>query len=98
MEEHSQRLIEWDENKNQLNKIKHGVDFQPAAKVFEDNFRLEEIDSEHSDEEIRYITIGRVNDILFVVYTERGEFTRLISARRATKKERVKYLCQALEL
>ena len=98
MEENSQRLIEWDENKNQLNKIKHGVDFQQAAKVFEDNFRLEEIDSEHSDEEIRYITIGRVNDILFVVYTERGEFTRLISARRATKKERVKYLCQSLEL
>ena len=98
MEENSQRLIEWDENKNQLNKIKHGVDFQQAAKVFEDNFRLEEIDFEHSDEEIRYITIGRVNDILFVVYTERGEFTRLISARRATKKERVKYLCQSLEL
>lgn len=98
MEENSQRLIEWDENKNQLNKIKHGVDFQQAAKVFEDNFRLEEIDSKHSDEEIRYITIGRVNDILFVVYTERGEFTRLISARRATKKERVKYLCQSLEL
>ena len=52
MEENSQRLIEWDENKNQLNKIKHGVDFQQAAKVFEDNFRLEEIDEEHSDEEI----------------------------------------------
>lgn len=98
MEENSQRLIEWDENKNRLNNIKHGVDFQQAAKVFEDNFRLEEIDEEHSDEEIRYITIGRVNDILFVVYTERGEITRLISARRATKKERVKYLCQSLEL
>lgn len=98
MEENSQRLIEWDENKNRLNNIKHGVDFQQAAKVFEDNFRLEEIDEEHSDEEILYITIGRVNDILFVVYTERGEITRLISARRATKKERVKYLCQSLEL
>lgn len=92
-----QRLIEWDENKNALNKMKHGVDFNQAAKVFEDNFRLEEIDEAHSDEETRYITIGRVNDILFVVYTERGEFTRLISARRATKKERVKYLCQSLE-
>lgn len=91
------RLIEWDENKNRLNKIKHGVDFQDAAKVFEDIFRLEEIDENHSYEELRYITIGRVNDILFVVYTEREEFTRLISARRATKKERVKYLCQSLE-
>ena len=98
MEKNSQRLIEWDENKNHLNKIKHGVDFNQAAKVFEDNFRLEEIDEKHSDEETRYITIGRVNDILFVVYTEREEFTRLISARRATKKERVKYLCQSLEL
>ena len=98
MEENSQRLIEWDENKNQQNQIKHHVDFRQAAKVFEDNFRLEEIDEKHSDEEIRYITIGRVDDILFVVYTERGEVTRLISARRATKKERVKYLCQLLEL
>ena len=96
--ENSKRLIEWDENKNRLNKIKYGVDFNQAAKVFEDNFRLEEIDEKHSDEETRYITIGRVNDILFVVYTEREEFTRLISARRATKKERVKYLCQSLEL
>ena len=40
--ENSKRLIEWDENKNRLNKIKHGVDFNQAAKVFEDNFRLEE--------------------------------------------------------
>ena len=92
-----QRLIEWDENKNRLNKIKHGVDFYQAAKIFEDSFRLEEEDLAHSDEELRYITIGRVNDILFVVYTERGDVTRLISARRATKKERVRYLCQALE-
>ena len=98
MEENSQRLIEWDENKNQQNQIKHRVDFRQAAKVFEDNFRLEEIDEKHSDEEIRYITIGRVDDILFVVYTERGEITRLISARRGPKKERVKYLCQSLEL
>lgn len=98
MEEIAQRLIEWDENKNRLNKLKHGIDFYQAAKVFEDNFRLEELDETHSDDEIRYITIGRVNDILFVVYTERGEFTRLISARRATKRERVKYLCQLLEL
>ena len=97
MEENSQRLVEWDENKNSLNKIKHGVDFRQAAKVFEDNFRLEEVDTAHSDEETRYITIGRVNDILFVVYTERGEITRLISARRATKRERVRYLCQSLE-
>ena len=98
MENTLQRLIEWDENKNRSNKIKHGVDFQQAAKVFEDIFRLEEIDEAHSDEETRYITIGRVNDILFVVYTERGEFTRLISARRATKNERRRYLCQSLEL
>ena len=97
MEESLQRLIEWDENKNRINKVKHGVDFREAAKVFEDTFRLEEIDEAHSDEELRYITIGRVNDVLFVVYTERGDFTRLISARRATKRERVKYLCQSLE-
>ena len=92
------RIFEWDEEKAQINKNKHGISFEQALKVFEDKNRLEEIDEKHSDEEIRYVTIGRVNDILCVVYTERAENTRLITARRANKKERTRYLCQWLEL
>ena len=85
------RIFEWDDNKAEKNKLKHGVKFETAARVFEDKNRLEEIDKNHSIGEIRYITIGRVDDILYVVYTERGEKTRLISARPANKKERIKY-------
>ena len=67
-----------------------------AAQVFADENRIERFDSLHSDEEDRYITIGRVREILFVVYTERINadsinVTRLISARRATKQERRDY-------
>ena len=92
------RIFEWDDIKAQINKQKHGISFEQALKVFEDENRLEEIDENHSEDEIRYVTIGRVEDILYVVYTERAENTRLITARRANKKERRRYLCQSLEL
>ena len=90
----SNRIFEWDEIKAQINKQKHGISFEQALKVFEDENRIEEIDEKHSENEIRYVSIGRVNDILYVVYTERAENTRLITARRANKKERTRYLCQ----
>ena len=48
-------------------------------------------DFEHSSDEDRYIAIGRVGDILFVVFTERGENIRIISARLATEPERRLY-------
>ena len=59
------RVFEWDEIKAQINKQKHGISFEQALKVFEDENRLEEIDEKHSENEIRYVTIGRVNDILW---------------------------------
>ena len=83
--------FEWDEDKNQLNLEKHGIDFETAILVFNDSQRIEIYDVEHSIEEDRYNTIGMVNDVLFVVYTERKEYIRLISARLATKKERSIY-------
>ena len=52
---------------------------------------LEYYDGFHSDGEERYQVIGKVNKILFVVYTERKERIRLISARKATKMERRRY-------
>lgn len=83
--------FEWDEDKNQLNLKKHGIDFETAMLVFHDPQRIEIYDAEHSMVEERYNTIGMVNDVLFVVYTERKDNIRLISARIATKKERSIY-------
>ena len=80
--------FEWDEEKAALNLKKHGVDFRDAVRVFYDVNRIEWYDSEHSDEEDRYNTIGMVREVLFVVYTERRERTRIISARKATPRER----------
>ncbi|GMO45264.1 MAG: BrnT family toxin [Treponemataceae bacterium] len=80
-------IFEWDENKERENLIKHGVRFRAAEQVFYDPLRVErpDIDSEWED---RWQTIGIDEDILFVVYTERGETTRIISARLAEPFER----------
>lgn len=86
--------FEWDEQKERLNIKKHGLDFETAVRVFEDENRLELYDEEHSEFEDRYITIGLIDDvacIVMVVYTEREETVRVISARKATKQEREMY-------
>ena len=85
------QTFEWDSEKDELNWQKHKVRFDVAANVFKDGNRIEQFDEDHSDEEDRYITIGRVKEILFVVYTEREDATRLISARLANAKERGDY-------
>ena len=85
------RLFEWDENKNRINKQKHKIDFKTAVKVFEDENRKEYYDIEHSINEDRYKVYGKVNDVLLVIYTEREKKTRIISARKATPTERRKY-------
>ena len=84
-------FFEWDSAKEAANIKKHGIDFDTASLVFEDYFRIEKYDEAHSGEEDRYNTIGMVHDVLFVVYTERGTRTRIISARLADKAERRKY-------
>ena len=86
--------FEWDEEKNVLNKQKHKISFETAMHVFEDPEYIEMYDFEHSAEEDRYIAIGKVGEVLFVVFTERKEFIRLISARLATEKERRLYYDQ----
>ena len=67
------------------------MSFQTAALVFSDENRIEMYDSEHRLEEDRYNTIWMVEDVLFVVYTERKDHLRIISARLANKKERSMY-------
>ena len=87
-------LFEWDDEKARANIKKHGIDFETAARVFADENRLEIYDEEHSEDEDRYITIGMIDSVacvVMVVYTERGEAVRLISARKATSQERRMY-------
>ena len=86
--------FEWDEEKNRVNREKHGISFETAAYVFRDEFYIEMYDFEHSIDEDRYIAIGLVGELLFVVFTERGEVIRLISARAATESERRLYYDQ----
>lgn len=59
--------------------------------IFLDNNLIDDYDEEHSDDEDRIKVIGLVGKVLVVIYTERGEKYRLISARNANKRERSRY-------
>jgi uncharacterized protein len=86
-------VFEWDETKNRRNEQKHGISFELAQEVFFDPLCLTIADQSSTAEE-RFWTIGSLPNlaILVVVHTirfQRGqEVTRIISARRATRKER----------
>ncbi len=85
-------VFEWDEKKNQINLRKHGISFEGAVFVFNDENRIEIYDSLHSKiDEDRYITIGMFIKILYVVFTEHEGKIRIISARLANKKEKEIY-------
>ena len=87
-------LFEWNEQKNRQNRKKHKIDFKTAARVFADENRIEYYDVLHSEEEDRYITIGVINGVvtvIFVVYTEKENCIRIISARKANESERRMY-------
>ncbi|MCL2244043.1 MAG: BrnT family toxin [Treponema sp.] len=83
----------WDDRKNAINIMKHGVSFSMAAMVFSDPKFLCWYDSEHSSiSEDRWRIIGLSGcDVLIVIYTEQDNFIRIISARKASKKEKEKY-------
>ena len=89
--------FEWDRKKENINIKKHGVTFEQASYVFADPFALSRYDDEHSEDEDRWVLLGRsLNEtILLVVHTFRDnngkEFVRIISARKATKKEEKAY-------
>lgn len=84
--------FEWDAAKAERNLVKHGVSFEAARCVFDDVFAFERFDFDSEPGEIRHVVTGIVNDvILTVVYTERGERIRIISARKATKHEQREY-------
>ncbi len=83
---------EWDEAKREANPVKRGVDFMDALEVFADPLRVERVNRRREYAEERREVVGMVRDqMLFVVYTLRGEVRRLISARRASRNERRAY-------
>jgi uncharacterized DUF497 family protein len=83
--------FEWDEAKRRANYKKHGLDFRDAEKVFQEVTITAE-DKRQDYGEKRFISLGRLEDIVVVVvYTERSEKIRLISMRRANQKERRAY-------
>jgi len=86
---------EWDEDKNLANFRKHQIWFEEAQTIWVDAESVEFFDSEHSENEDRFIRVGRSSKqrLLLVVFCERGEgeIIRIISARKATKLERTEY-------
>ena len=88
--------FDWDDDKAEENYAKHGVSFEFAKLVFNDPFAVEREDDRQDYGEERFVLIGMAREVvLFVVYTEREERIRLISARRATKLEREDYVKQS---
>lgn len=85
--------FEWDPRKARSNLRKHGVSFDEAATVFLDDLSLTGDDPDHSVSEERYVTFGvsSAGRLLVVAHTERGNRTRIITARPATPSERKLY-------
>ena len=87
--------FEWDAEKASINQKKHGVTFEEAQTVFGDYDALRRFDPDHSEDEDRFILLGMsaVLRILVVChcYRENDEKIRIISARKATKKESAAY-------
>jgi uncharacterized protein len=85
--------FEWDAEKAEANLKKHGVSFDEAKTVFRDPMYLIFADPDHSISERRFLAVGtsEANRLLFVSYTERESATRIISARKATRRERKIY-------
>lgn len=92
----SELIFEWDEQKARANQQKHDVSFEEAQSVFYDENARLIYDSEHSQQEDRYILLGLSSSFRLLVvshlYQESDEIIRIISARKATKQERKQYL------
>jgi uncharacterized DUF497 family protein len=84
--------VDWDPAKARSNRKKHGVDFADAAVALEDEFALT-IEDMSSRGEQRFVTLCRdpLERIIVVIFTMRGDTVRIISARKATGRERKAY-------
>ena len=87
--------FEWDASKEASNRKKHGVAFEEAQSVFYDDFAVQFFDDKNSEHEERFLILGYSNRsrILLICHCEQesGNLIRIISARRATSKERKLY-------
>jgi len=85
------RHFDWDRNKNIANINKHGISFKEAASIFSDEHAIEIDDIEHSQQEDRFLIIGRSRKLRLIVvchcYRENEAIIRIISARKAEKEE-----------
>lgn len=81
--------FQWNKSKAALNLSKHGVSFEEACTVFDDPLSHIVSDPDHSIEEFRWVITGTSDQgrLLIVAFTERGDITRIISAREATRRE-----------
>lgn len=80
-------LFEWDKTKCEINLQKHGIDFANVTELFTHPHLIKE-DIRHNYGEKRWITIGKMREIIVVmVFTLRENNIRIISARKANKKE-----------
>ena len=86
-------IYEWDATKAKVNLRDHRVSFEEAVTLFLDPLAITYRDPDHSGEEEREITIGHSvkERILFISHCQRGDRVRIISARKATRKERKQY-------
>jgi uncharacterized DUF497 family protein len=84
-------VVEWDRDKAEANRSKHGVDFADAATVLSDDFALTRRDDSPAEERFATVGMDASGRVLVVIFTWRGEEMRLISARRATASERKQY-------
>ena len=85
-------MFEWDESKNQHNLEKHGIAFEDALSVFANSEALALEDKRRDYGEPRYVVLCPLQDVLVhVTYTVRGGNIRLISARRASRREKRDY-------
>jgi uncharacterized protein len=86
-------FFSWDDRKAATNVRKHGVSFEEAATIFKDPLLITVPDPRHSNGEERFFSIGRSrhDQLISVAHTEAGNRIRIISARKATRKERRTY-------
>lgn len=87
--------FDWDPSKARANSKKHRVTFEEARTVFFDEFAVQFFDEDHSSDEDRFLLLGLSSDakLLLVCHCEReqGDVIRIISARKATKRESAHY-------
>jgi hypothetical protein len=88
--------FEWNKAKAEKNWRTHGISFEGSTTAFNDPFAIDFADDRKDYGEMRFVIIGMAErqQLLYVVYTEREERIRIISARKATRNEENQYYCR----